>query len=444
MRRLAALATAAAFVVPASASGAGWSTPTTVFTGVAANPGALSAFGGGVGIGDFANPGVMVASRVGDTFGPARIVYTPVRGEFVWTTGSDGAGDSVVLTVRRHLPYQRVRAVLVSPTGVATAPRTISGVGHSAAGPMLAVAADGSAVAAWAWHDKPGWRVQAAIKPAGGTFGPAVTLSDPDATRPFIDTAAGRGGAAAVSWHFGGSDKHPDEPLHVASASAGGHFSTPTTFTDAGDFADVGLGVSDAGDVVVAFEPEYYLDHGGNGSARLIVATGSAGRPLSAAHQLGIGGRDFLDEVTPAVAFTADGDALIAWISPTPAGNGAANLSVFTRAAGQAAFGAPQVLSSATVNPAGATLAGGPGGRAVVAWFERPHGAKYPSLSIHAAVRGLGGGAFGPESQVNPAGEVGLWPSAALTPTGDAVLTWIHNRDGSGGGQVEASLLPAR
>ena len=72
-----------------------------------------------------------------------------------------------MLTVRRHKPTQRIRATIVAPDGTRAATRTISDPSHSATQPKLAVAPDGTAVAAWAWHDRGGWRVQAAVRRPG-------------------------------------------------------------------------------------------------------------------------------------------------------------------------------------------------------------------------------------------------------------------------------------
>ena len=85
----------------------------------------------------------------------------------VGAAGLSDAGEAIVLKVRRHRPTQRIRATIVAPDGTRGPAHTISDASHSATRPELAVAADGTAVAAWAWHDRAGWRVQAAVRRPG-------------------------------------------------------------------------------------------------------------------------------------------------------------------------------------------------------------------------------------------------------------------------------------
>jgi hypothetical protein len=439
---VAAAVATAALVAPGSALAA-WSTPTTVYAGDTANPLAVPlAPGGGVLLGGFIDSEVRIAGRDGDHVGAAQSIYTPVPFERLWVSGADAAGDVTILTIRRHKPYQRVRAVLRRHDGTVTAPRTISAKGHSAAQPSLAVAPDGSAVAAWAWHDKPGWRVQAAVRPPGGDFGPAVTLSDPDRTRPWIDIAVGKGGAAAVSWHFGGSYAQPNEPLFVASAAAGGTFGAAQKYTDAGDFANTALAVGDDGHVAVAYSPTYYYEND-KAPGPLLLAEGQAGTPLGASSKLADGGPGVISGPMVGAAYTGAGDLVVGWIARTGANEEAGRVELYVRPQGASAFVPAQTPAGPDVNPVGIVVAGGPDGRAVAAWYEHPKDTKYPNLSIHATVRGAAGGAFGEPVRVNPDGETGLWPTAAIAPNGDTVVTWTHNSDGSGGGSVEASVLPA-
>lgn len=93
--------------------------------------------------------------------------------------GADASDRILLVTIGRHRPYQRVRVALRDTDGTLSPARTISGKGHSATQPRLSVAPDGTAVAAWAWHDSAGSRVQAAVRKPGAAFGAAQTLSAP-------------------------------------------------------------------------------------------------------------------------------------------------------------------------------------------------------------------------------------------------------------------------
>src|SRR3954452_17317740 len=194
------LAAATLALAPAAAAAA---QPATIYKGDAYWPGAVAAPGGGA----FTpwNPdGVALAPREGDGFGAAKPAFTPVQYEKVWGAGLDSRGAGLIVTLRRHAPYQRVRASFRSADGAVTPAKTISAKGHSASGPSLAVARDGSAVAAWAWHDPAGCVVQAATRPAGGQFGAPQTLSSAQVSRPFITLAVGEGGDAVAAWQYGG------------------------------------------------------------------------------------------------------------------------------------------------------------------------------------------------------------------------------------------------
>ena len=96
--------------------------------------------------------------------------------------------------MRKHKPLQRIRAIFVAADGTRSATRTISDNTHSAAGPVLSVAPDGTAVAAWAWHDPAGWRAQVAIRrPGQARFDRAA---DPLAARRRRSGAASRARAS--------------------------------------------------------------------------------------------------------------------------------------------------------------------------------------------------------------------------------------------------------
>ena len=202
MKSVAVLVALAALVAPAPALAA-WTAPTTIADIDAGNPQAQGAFGGSV-IDSWFTPTTSVAKRNGDGFGPLTPITTAVPFETGWDGQLAQDGSAVVLSVRRHKPVQRIRATFVSPAGARSGPFTISDHSHSATQPTLSVAADGTAVAAWLWHDPAGWRVQAAIrKPGDARFGAPQTLSPPAVVgkthpRPWVNVAAGAGGRAVA------------------------------------------------------------------------------------------------------------------------------------------------------------------------------------------------------------------------------------------------------
>src|SRR3954454_14441155 len=232
-----------------------------IFSGDAWRAGAVAGPGGGA-FTPWDPTKVAFAARAGDGFSPATTAFTPAGFESVWAAGLNAEGEGVVLTLRRHKPYQRVRASFRSASGAVTPARTISAKGHSATQPALAVARDGSAVAAWAWHDPAGWVVQAATRPAGGRFGPAQTLSAPTKWRPFTTLAIGAGGDAIAAWQLGGGYRDPEEPLMYATARGGEPFGAAARLGDGGGHSDLALAVAGDGALLAAWVPTYYMAKG--------------------------------------------------------------------------------------------------------------------------------------------------------------------------------------
>ena len=220
--------------------------------------------------------------------------------------------------------------------------RTISDGSHTANAPVLAVAPDGTAVAAWAWHDPAGWLAQTAIRrPGQPRFDKPQNVSPPARERPFLAVAAGEGGRGAVGWQVSGTS------LHVTTAGADAVFGPAQELAGGPQFADAALAIGPAGAVQVAYI-------GGRTSLR--VTQGTAGTPLPAPTSLSTGGKGTSSGPEVAAAFSADGTATVAWAKPGTRYEEGGPLEVFTRAPG-GAFGAAQTLTDAAQ---GIAMAGGP------------------------------------------------------------------------------------
>jgi hypothetical protein len=440
----AALAIVAAGLVAPSAALAAWTTPVTVDSRLESNPVAAGAFGGSVLTGWFERS-VSLARRSGDAFGPLTPLSVADRFERVWDFDLAENGDAVVLTVRKHAPIQRVRARFVPASGSPRGPVTISDRAHAATQPVLDVGPDGTVVAAWLWHAKPSWLVQAAVRRPGqprfdraqtvSVAAPAVGRLQP---RPWVHVAAGTGGRAVLTWQIGGDSALPETPLHVRTAGTDGVFGPDQELGDAGGLADVGLALDRLGAVQVAYLDQHFSGH--EAPTRLHVAQGVVGAPLSAPAVLASGGQGTSSGRQIGAAFSADGSATVVWARPGDRYEAGGTLEAYTRPAG-GAFGPAQTMATGAV---GLSLAAGPGASAVLAWMrEAPGRHAFPLWSVHAAVRPAAGGAFGADEPISAGDRNALWPSLAMTPAGDAVAAWITNRDGSGAGQVAGALYPA-
>jgi hypothetical protein len=438
------LAVGAAGVLAAPSQAlAAWTNPVTVDPSSQANPIAAGAFGGSVLTG-WLKPTVSLAMRSADTFGPPHPITAADPYEQAWDAGLADDGEAIVVTLRKHKPTQRIRATFVAPGGARSGPVTISDRSHSAAQPQLDVAADGTAIAAWQWHDRAGWRLQAAIRrPGQPRFDKPQTLSPPAPRlggrlqRPWIHAAAGVGGRAVVTWQIGGDYQLPESPLHVQTAGSDSVFGADRELPDAGGLADVALAVGASGDVQAAYVDEHFSGH--ESAAKLHVAQGVAGGALSAPVVLSTGGKGTSSGAQVAAAFSRDGTATVAWAKPGDHYEEGGALEVFTRSPG-GAFGSAQQLAA---DAQGVVLAGGPAASAVVSWMRGTHAGDHLSWSVHAATRTSAGGAFGGDETISAADRNALWPSVAMTPAGDAVAAWTTNTDGSGGGQVAAALHAA-
>jgi hypothetical protein len=439
--RLASAATVVAAVAAPAPALAAWTPPTAVGTAADAIPSAQGAFGGSILTG-WLEPTVSLAKRSGGGFGSPAALNVADPFEKAWASALDKDGNAIVLTVRKHKPLQRIRAILVAADGTRSATRTISDNTHSAAGPVLSVAPDGTAVAAWAWHDPAGWRAQAAIRrPGQARFDRPQTVSPPapkvgrSQTRPRFEVAAGDGGRGIMTWQFGGSAEQPESALHVRTASTDGIFGADQEFAGAGGLADVGLAVAPSG----AVQLSYLDEHVSGGPSSLHVAQGSAGAPLSAPATLSTGGKGISSGTQVAAAFSADGSVTVAWAKPGPRYEEGGALEVFTRPAA-GTFGPAQTLAQGAQ---GLVLAGGPGASAALAWMHETQHPKSVSYAIHASTRPQAGGPFGADQTISDTALNGLWPSIAINSAGDAIAAWVTNTDGSGGGAPAAAIHKA-
>jgi PKD repeat protein len=110
------------------------------------------------------------------------------------------AGDTVVAWSRSNGSEQIVQAALRPPGGFFAKPVDLSEAGHDASDPQVAIDAAGNVTAAWTRNNGSNDVVQASLRPAGGTFAPATSLSAPgqNAADPQIETD--ENGNAVTLW----------------------------------------------------------------------------------------------------------------------------------------------------------------------------------------------------------------------------------------------------
>ena len=428
-------ATLLTLAMPASAL-ADWTTPENVALPQGA-VGTLSGYGDGAAVGHGYTNLVGAVRRTGKTIGSP--FMAKVGDTYEHTVDVQQAGDGQLTALARRqrprLPF-RIRASVVAADGSSTVgPVTLSPSKRSAVNPVLSVARDGTAVAAWAYRDsaQSGWYVQAAVrKPGQARFAPAQALSAAPttevATRPQIRVSAGNGGRVAVAWfypHEHYSETPVDRPLFVRTSAQNGTFSEPQAFSGGGGWPAVSMAYSPSGE-----ELTLGLTRSGNDSwhetATTAVTIGASGSPLPAPSQLGSGGEGFAGP--PTLAYAADGSEVLGWIQPSNLNGPGGKLLVATRSAG-GAFGALEPLASVPANPEYVRIAAGRGGKAVIAWEKYVRAlpddiGTTPLYAVYASVRPDGSSPFGPAVQISADGDSVVSPDVVVTDNGDVVASF--------------------
>lgn len=213
----------------------------------------------------------------------------------------NAAGDAVV--VWEHLVNQTmvVQATVRPAGGTFSAPVNLSAAGATGPLPRAAIDGAGNVTVVWQQWGPESAIVQAATRPAGGTFSAPVDLSAPgNVSGAQVATNAGETVAA-----WARVDSTPSSIVQAATRSAGGAFSAVADLSAAGHGGvDPQVGVDAAGNAVAIWSRF-------DGTSRVVqVATRPAGHLFGAPTDLSLAGRDAL---VPGLAVNPAGDAVVAW-----------------------------------------------------------------------------------------------------------------------------------
>lgn len=389
----------------------------------------------------------------------------------------DGAGDATAVWHRADDDTDLVVAASRPAGGAWSPPVGLSTAGERAANPRLAVNAAGDAVAVWEWASGASTLVQAASRPAGGTWGAPVHL-----------TAAGQSAAPQVALDAAGNavaawSRENGSAIRVRSRTAGGVWQPAVDISAGGTGAGsprVALGadgetiaawtvVDGATRVLVAatkppggvwqaparisppgvrvVSAEVALDAAGGATAVWQTSAGGSAFPIHAAHRPAGGSWEAPAQLTgagwstvsaPRLAVNAAGDAVAGWGG---VGFGRNVAQAATRPAGGSWQPAAD-LSSTGRAAYEAAVAIDPGGAATAAWLEQDGPSGY---DVAAASRPAGGTWLAPVelAPADPLGNASPYvdPQVAVDAAGDAVALWARN--GSALGVVQASGLDA-
>ncbi len=263
----------------------------------------------------------------------------------------DPVGDAVAVWSRSGVAQAATRPA----GGSFGAPVGLSAASTSVSDAHVAVDTAGDAIAVWRIFDGTNFIVQAAVRPAGGAFGAAVNLTADghDAFAP--DVAMDPAGDAVVVWfRYNGTS----QVIQAAARPAGGSFSSPVDVSQnapAGSFFPH-VAMDQAGDAVAV----WYRSNGSNNIVQASVAPAASGVWQTPA-DLSATGEDALNA---AVATDPAGDAVAVW----QRSNGTNQIvQAAVRPAG-GSFGASVDLSATGQNALSPQVAMDQAGDAVVAW----------------------------------------------------------------------------
>ncbi len=307
------------------------------------------------------------------------------------SAGSARDGELVIVYTRRSARprvYRRVRVVFRSPAGQWTTPLALSTPGRTADYARVAVAPDGSAVAAWLRHDADGrWHLQYATRPADGGFRTPTTVPGDLGVIPagtVLGVAAAPGGGGLVTWRARRPSATTMGSIYGLPVAANGSARPILTLADpsAGDSYGVShdrVSVAYAADrtatlVWVVARAANNVDLAGD---RVVSAVlGRDGRLHNRTTLASLGG----PAVGWGVAVGGSGTATATWAGypsfGADAGEATATAWVGSRSAGggwtkSRAVSAPGVHISMAVQRDGAPIVMDTAGGAVVVWAER-------------------------------------------------------------------------
>jgi PKD repeat protein len=343
-------------------------------------------------------------------------------------------GNAVAVWRRSDGTNTRVQAAVRPAGGSFSAPVNISAAGQDANSPQVAIDQAGDAVAVWTRSDGANVRIQTASRPAGGSFSAPVNISaaGQDAFNPQV--AMNQGGDAVAVWRR--SDGSNDR-VQAASRAAGGGFSAPVNLSVAGkDTHDPQVAIDEPGDAVAVWT----RFDGAND--RVQAASRAGGGGFSAPDNLSAAGQTAFN---PQVAMDQGGGAVAVWERFDGANE---RVQAAIRPSG-GAFSAPVNLSAAGQPAGNAQVAIDAGGDAVAVW-QRFNGA---NNIVQAAIRSAGG-AFSAPVNLSATGRDAFDSQVAMDQGGDAVAVWSRfvggdvrvqaaNRPAGGGFSAEANLSAA-
>ena len=333
---------------------------------------------------------VTAAARpYGGTWGPAQPVSGPLAGgPGLPRVGIDSEGNAVAAwNVAAATSAATAVQVAALPAAVGVWRPAVT-LATGASGAQVALAGNGTAVAAW--NSQTSNTVESRARPAG-----SAVWSDAEPIAPAgagnVALAANAAGSFAAAWSAGAT-------VGATTRSAAGAWGAPET---------VPGGVAPLPPLQIALDPTgnaYLLESAGPsyGQSLLQGAVRPAAGPWGAFQRISAAGAGPVGDVQLGVS--GQGEALAAWDQP-PGASGARRVLLSRRPPGGTAWAAPQALSpSGGPDLTVADLAVNASGAAVVGWVQPP--ATSGAGTLEAVVRPAPNQAFGKPETASASGAV--------------------------------------
>ncbi|MCC6831102.1 MAG: choice-of-anchor C family protein [Thermoleophilia bacterium] len=369
--------------------------------------GATGSDGGPSGLGSYGyrtstdNGGTWSAPIVGGLWGADVWVSAVGPSADVPQVGVDSAGNAVAVWRQSNGVNFVIYAADRPAGGAWSAPTALTSGGPDPQAPVLAVAADGTAVAAWVRSDGGAIRIQTAVRSASGTWGATTYASvGPGANNPVV--AIDASGNAVAAWEQNGI---------LSARYSGGSWSTPVPVGASGA-QQAAIAMNAGGETVVAWKRT------DGAKTRIETVNRSGAGAWSAVTILSAAGQDAQQPdvaVSPAGAMTAawsrsDGTNLVIQTAERPAGG---------------AWGPATTRSAAGGDAVVPRLAAHADGAVVAAWSRNDGTANRVQVIERSA-----DGAWGPVATMSDPGQPAWAAKVATSANGDAILSW-YRWDGS-------------
>ena len=214
----------------------------------------------------------------------------------------DPAGDVIAVWSRSNGTNTIVQAASRPAGGSWSSPTDLSEVSQNAAQPQVAVNQSGDVVAVWERSNGANTIIQAASRPTGGSWSAPVNLSEAGQNANAPQVAIDPAGDAVAVWNRASG---ANTIIQASSALAGGSWSTPIDVSEAGPSTGASRVALDSnGDAVAVWRRS-------NGANTIIqAASRPTGGSWSAPVNLSEAGQNANQ---PRVAIDPDGDAVAIW-----------------------------------------------------------------------------------------------------------------------------------